>query len=53
MEPEPLTLTRGLSAPCSSSLSWIHCSISRIILMIAMIREPKARVPVWYLAVEG
>ena len=45
------TLTTGLSAPFSSSLSWMYCNIKRIILMIAMINEPKARVPVWYLDV--
>ena len=46
---EEHTLTTGLSAPFSSSLSWMYCSINRIILMIAMINDPKARVPVWYL----
>ena len=43
---EEYTFTTGLSAPFSSSLSWMYCNINRIILMIAMINEPNAKVPV-------
>ena len=43
------TFTGKMSAPFSFSLSSMYCTTFLIILIIAIIKDPKARVPVWYL----
>ena len=43
------TLTGGLSAPFSLSLSSMYWINALMAFMMAIISEPNARVPVWYL----